>query len=382
MIYSSLSIRLPIQPSKMAFLAPSALPNLRPRLRPQLSPLRAPPTRLPSASAAPRRPDDFSSPDPRPFFVRPDKTLDIASGAVGSLLRLGAGALVAGYRVRTDNGALVEYTTTLPDTRPALPIRVFEFEACPFCRKVREAISMLDLDVVVFPCPKGGLVYREYVREKGGKTMFPYIEDPNTGWEGYESDAIIRYLYETYGPSSGKVPSVVGSLSTFTAGLASILRRKRGYLRAGKAVPAKVPIELYGYEASPFVKLVRETLTELEIAVFMHTTARGSNTRKDMKERFGRFQVPYIIDRNTGVSMFESAEICEYLMSTYGPNAPGAVEKPEIGSMFMPGDSMDEAFRAEVPEGKSLNPEQGIDEVLEEYCEDNPETDECRVYED
>lgn len=28
---------------------------------------------------------------------------------------------------------------------------------CPFCRKVREAITLLDLDVMIYPCPKGAV---------------------------------------------------------------------------------------------------------------------------------------------------------------------------------------------------------------------------------
>ena len=28
--------------------------------------------------------------------------------------------------------------------------------------------------------------------------MVPYLEDPNTGFEGYESERLIRYLEDTY----------------------------------------------------------------------------------------------------------------------------------------------------------------------------------------
>nr|GMC95510.1 Thioredoxin-like protein [Ipomoea batatas] len=36
-----------------------------------------------------------------------------------------------------------------------------------------------------------------------------------------------------------------------------------------------------------------------------------------MYQRVGHFQVPYLEDPNTGVQMFESAEIVEYLRATY-----------------------------------------------------------------
>jgi hypothetical protein len=49
------------------------------------------------------------------------------------------------------------------------------------CPQVREAVSVLDLDVDVRPCPKGGSVWRNKVVEMGGKAQFPYLVDENTG---------------------------------------------------------------------------------------------------------------------------------------------------------------------------------------------------------
>ena len=110
--------------------------------------------------------------------------------------------------------------------RPEQPLELYEFEGCPFCKKVpdkhmhmgyhcsisplrhlalemeaksatddstlsphvaydrpqvREAISLLDLDVMVRPSPRDGVVWRPQAVEKGGKAMFPFLVDPNTG---------------------------------------------------------------------------------------------------------------------------------------------------------------------------------------------------------
>lgn len=332
---------------------------------------------VPSATAAgPKRPTNFRKPDPRVAFVRPDKAVDIASLGFSQLLRFGSGAVVEGYRLKTENNKIVEYSATLPNSRPDKPLHIFEFEACPFCRKVREAVSILDLDVIFFPCPRSGATYRPYVTNVGGKAQFPYIEDPNTGYASYESDKIIEYLYKTYGPKGASIPLPLRT--SVLAGLSSAVRAGRGRTRVVKAVPVKYPVEIWGYEASPFVKLVRETLTELEIAHFYHSTARGSPTRALFKEMTGRFQVPYLIDPNTGVTMWESAEICEYLMETYGPDAPGAVVTPEEDSIYMPGSPLAPTNVRE----QSVNPSFEKDPSLEEYCKDNPDADECRVYED
>lgn len=47
--------------------------------------------------------------------------------------------------------------------------------------QVREAMSTLDLDVEVYPCPKDGTTWRPKAIELGGKKQFPYLVDPNTG---------------------------------------------------------------------------------------------------------------------------------------------------------------------------------------------------------
>ncbi|XP_050378789.1 uncharacterized protein LOC126796067 [Argentina anserina] len=66
-------------------------------------------------------------------------------------------------------------------------LQLFEFEACPFCRRVREALTELDLSAEVYPCPKGSIRHRELVNISGGKEQFPFLIDPNTGISMYES---------------------------------------------------------------------------------------------------------------------------------------------------------------------------------------------------
>ena len=49
--------------------------------------------------------------------------------------------------------------------------------------QVREALTLLDLDVLIYPCPKGGTAFRPRVRQLSGKEQFPFLVDPNTGAE-------------------------------------------------------------------------------------------------------------------------------------------------------------------------------------------------------
>lgn len=204
------------------------------------------------SSSGPQAPADFKPPTPRLARVRGDAFGRIAGGAVGLAVRGGTGALIAGYRVRST--APREYSAALPAARPAQPLVLYAYPACPFCRKVFEGLCVLDLDVLVKPCVRDGKIYREYVSETFGKTQFPYLYDANTGFGGYESGEILEYLFKTYGGTADKVPLALSGFGTVTAGLAGLASGGRGRARAEKVVTAPEPLEIWGYEPSPFCK--------------------------------------------------------------------------------------------------------------------------------
>ncbi len=201
--------------------------------------------------------------------------------------------------------------------RPKLALELWEYEGCPYCRKVREALSILDLDAVIYPCPKGGSHFREELKERAGKAQFPYLTDPNTGKQMYESDDIVRYLFETYG--DGRVPFLLagGPLTDLTSALASAWRPVQG-MHYEPSKPPDSLLELYSFEASPFCRLAREVLCSLEIPYLLHNVAKGSSRREAFIARSGKMMVPYLVDPNTNTEMFESADIVAYLRETYG----------------------------------------------------------------
>jgi glutathione S-transferase len=211
---------------------------------------------------------------------------------------------------------------TPPASRPERPLELYEFEACPFCRKVREALTDLDLDARIYPCPKGGTAFRPKVKRMGGRLQFPYLVDPNTGKAMYESDDIVRYLYQTYGGRPPHPLLRLGPLTFLTSELASLARPLRGRNARPSSRPGK-PLELYSFEASPYCRIARETLCELEIPYLLHNVGKGSPRRATFVKRSGKMQVPYLVDPNTGKQMFESAEIRDYLLQTYGKERRG-----------------------------------------------------------
>ncbi len=82
--------------------------------------------------------------------------------------------------------------------QPYQRLKLYNFEASPYCRKVREVLHELNLDFVVRNVGKGSARRPEFFAVSG-KMMVPYLVDPNTGKEMFESDDIVAYLMETYG---------------------------------------------------------------------------------------------------------------------------------------------------------------------------------------
>jgi glutathione S-transferase len=85
-------------------------------------------------------------------------------------------------------------------------------------------VTHLDLDVLFYPTPRDGPHFRPEAIEKGGKSQFPYMVDPNTGTSMYESDEIIQYLADTYGDGSVPLALRLGAATIITAGLAGVGR--------------------------------------------------------------------------------------------------------------------------------------------------------------
>ncbi|RWW85027.1 hypothetical protein BHE74_00006340 [Ensete ventricosum] len=156
----------------------------------------------------------------------------------------------------------------------------------------------------------------------------------------------------------------LGLLTTLTEGFAMIGRMGKAtslifftyfFIQGSSYSPSKLPpmpLEIWAYEGSPFCKIVREVLVELELPHILHRlvlqhragqpkeagvlqeswTLSGSSSPLSLSLSlidlnssfevqlicvcfFG--QVPYLEDPNTGVKMFESAEIVDYLRTTY-----------------------------------------------------------------
>jgi glutathione S-transferase len=274
---------------------------------------------------------DMSSPtEPVLAGIRSGNLLNILTASVPLVLRAASGVFAQDYEMRLVEKNDEKYTYAAYDNQqleetgvfkvPNEPIILYEFEACPFCRKVREACSMLSLSVTFRPTPSNGPRFRPEIKTKyGAKASFPFMKDPNTGVEMFESDDIISYLFKVYG--NGQVPWTLkqGSpIVPLTAGLGVSLARMGAGGSYRDSNPPANPLVLWAYEGSPFCKVVRENLCALEIPHTVMFSPRGSYNRQRLWEKAGRFQVPWLEDPNTGVNLFESEAINEYIEKQYG----------------------------------------------------------------
>ena len=232
---------------------------------------------------------------------------------------------------------------------PEKMLVLYEHEACPYSRRVREVMTQLNLDYESRPSPHKGHVYRDELKARAGKTQVPFLVDDNTEDKILDSQAIIDHLFAHYsknGVTPERYQAPKGDHATVINKAASVVSMMRGVKAAhpdknqARGRP-DAPLHLYGFEASPFCRLVREKFRELEVGYIHHSVAReqiedigvfgvrlglgtytpikGGKRAHVMQEVMpDKLQFPYLIDPNTDTHMFESKDIVAYLDKTYG----------------------------------------------------------------
>jgi len=230
-------------------------------------------------------------------------------------------------------GSMGSRSVQQPEKLPEL----YDREGCPKCRLVREACTELNLDVRIIPTPQGGTRFLQQLKDVSGSDEVPYLVDPNTNTRLGGADLIVEYLFRHYAGKSAPRKLHATSLTLVRSKLATAIRQNQG-LRALPSLAAPQDLTLYSFESSPYSRIVREKLSELELPYTLVNIGKQQradvgpsnfrlhlgpykplpNTkRSEFFAKHGNVQVPYLIDPNTGVDMFESADISAYLNKTY-----------------------------------------------------------------
>jgi glutathione S-transferase len=282
-------------------------------------------------------PPNFITPEPKPLTITESTDLfAFATAAAGLVLRLGTGAFVLGWKIDSflapelDGDGKEQYSLKLGPIRlrdsssvldesmqPKQTLVLYENESSPYCKRVREMMNLLDITYECRPCFEAN-------RNAWGVNSdrpLPYLFDPNTDETIFGDDEIIAILLDRYGPSSSTFdrkalwPIEFKAFSVLTSQIGNPTVTQQRNARPDNE--RMKPLELWGYECSPFVRPVKEKLSALGLPHRIVSCSRGSRNRDRMVENTGRFQVPFLVDANTGIEMFEGAEIVEYLEAVY-----------------------------------------------------------------
>lgn len=230
---------------------------------------------------------------------------------------------------------------TLPSNAPKLPLQLFDREQDAQCRLVREVLTELNLDAIIYPCPVGGKRFAKQRRQLAPKTSsVPVLHDPNTSTTLTSATAIIAHLFEHYAKTPAPKRLRMSQVASFTSQLASLIRGSSAQVQPSHA-PRQL-LTLYSFESSPFSRLVREQLCVLELPYHLINVGKlqwadmgpasfrfapgpyrptPNSKRALFLQQHGKVQLPFLIDPNKQVEIFESQDILQYLHKTYAkPN--------------------------------------------------------------
>jgi glutathione S-transferase len=82
-------------------------------------------------------------------------------------------------------------------------------------------------------------------------------------------------------------------------------------------------ITVYRLQACPYCERVIRVLNDLGLSYHSRFVEPRHSRRNVVKRLTGSRTVPAIVDQRTGVTMSESANIVEYLQTTYGGDGDG-----------------------------------------------------------
>jgi glutathione S-transferase len=83
-------------------------------------------------------------------------------------------------------------------------------------------------------------------------------------------------------------------------------------------------LELYQAEGCGYSQKVREVLTVLGVSYVIHNPrtaageTRNDQTHDELCTLGGQDQIPFLVDRQRAVTMYESDDIVDYLKTHYG----------------------------------------------------------------
>lgn len=238
---------------------------------------------------------------------------------------------------------------------PKPELVLYEYEASPYCRRVRETLCVLGLRVLVKPCPRETLRlegafgpasrHKPQVREIGGELLFPFLVDRTAGVCLNQSRDICEHLWRCYGdgvqqPRTDRLlngAELPNAIEFALLAAPSGLRPWAGLLAATPTPFADAleqsPLRVHGCEPDAGSRAVRERLCELQLPYMHIPTPLPVSPRSRLE------------DPTTGFSTSSASAALDYLDERYrscdrrtarDPNRhalPCAVSRTDRGSL-------------------------------------------------
>lgn len=217
---------------------------------------------------------------------------------------------------------------------PTQLLILYDRENDPRCRLLRELLTELALDALIRPCPQGG---SRFARKLPAGSPLPLLIDREQAVQAVGLHEALHHVLRHYAALGHGAGWLASRPMLLASRLASRLRGAAGLCARPSRAPRR-PLELYSFESSPYARLVRERLCELELPWILRSfgkeqlsdwgppglrltlgpwTPKPGGRREAMLAATGRAQVPYLIDPNAGLALFESVAILEHLERTY-----------------------------------------------------------------
>ncbi|EOD23483.1 hypothetical protein EMIHUDRAFT_368077 [Emiliania huxleyi CCMP1516] len=226
--------------------------------------------------------------------------------------------------VRLWNGEPARRSTPAPTPELIL----FEYEASPWCRRVRETLGVLGLAALIKPCP------RETLRAEGAfgatsrhrpeaaaaaaeagassRLSFPLLVDRTAGVTLSDSAAICEHLWSLYGGGVER-PTLDQALNPrrrtlldfpLLAAPSALRPWPEAGLMLAPSEPNQQPLLLYGCEADAGSRLVREALCSLQLEYRSQPRPLSA-------------PLPALEDPNSGFAAFGARQALEHLDRTH-----------------------------------------------------------------
>lgn len=241
------------------------------------------------------------------------------------------------------NGA---YVASRRGVTPTPDLHLFEYEASPFCRRVRETLCILGLRALILPCPRETLRlegafgptarHKKKVIDLGGRLLFPFLHDRTADVKLNNSREIVEHLWLHYGGAVDR-PPVDRMLNGHTLprpiefALLAAPSGLRPFPTAGLMAAAptqhadeleETPLILHGCEPDPGSRAVRELLCELQLPYLHVPTSLPA-------------PLPHLEDPSTGFSCFGAKQALAYIEDRYRLTSccsiATAVPEPNLG---------------------------------------------------